>query len=164
MAREDVSMKKDLLIFAVLAGLILCAWLFSPSAAAVLGAEGGDATPHTAYRIVEWSAVLIEIAGIVVIIGGMILSTIVILRRRAQGETGLYHRYRSDLGRAILLGLEFLVAADIIGTVALTPNFKNIGVLGLIVVVRTFLSFTLELEVTGRWPWDQDTSEQRRKA
>ena len=64
-----------------------------------------------------------------------------------------YHGYRADLGRAILLGLEFLVAADIIGTVAIEPPFRSLGVLALIVAIRTFLSFALELEVSGRWPW-----------
>lgn len=64
-----------------------------------------------------------------------------------------YRDLRADLGRAILLGLEFLVAADIIGTVAVAPTFANLGVLALIVVIRTFLSFSLELEISGRWPW-----------
>jgi uncharacterized membrane protein len=52
-----------------------------------------------------------------------------------------------------LLGLEFLVAGDIIGTVAVEPTFKSLGVLGLIVIIRTFLSFSLEVEINGRWPW-----------
>jgi uncharacterized membrane protein len=54
-----------------------------------------------------------------------------------------------------LLGLEFLVAADIIRTVAVTPTFRSVGVLAVIVVIRTFLSFSLELEITGRWPWQK---------
>jgi hypothetical protein len=57
------------------------------------------------------------------------------------------------LGRSILLGLEILVAADIIRTIAITPTFTTVGVLGLIVVVRTFLSFSLEAELDGQWPW-----------
>lgn len=69
------------------------------------------------------------------------------------GVDGLYPWYRRTLGRGILLGLELLVAADIIGTVAIEPTFTNVGILALIVVVRTFLSFTLELEISGRWPW-----------
>ena len=56
-------------------------------------------------------------------------------------------------GRSILLGLEFLVAADIIRTVALQPSLQNVAVLGLIVLIRTFLSFSLEVEIDGRWPW-----------
>ena len=64
-----------------------------------------------------------------------------------------YHTLRADLGRAILLGLELLVIADIIGTVAIEPTLQNLGVLAVIVAIRTFLSFALELEVSGRWPW-----------
>jgi len=62
---------------------------------------------------------------------------------------------RQRLGRAILLGLELLVAADIIRTVAVTPTFTSAGVLGIIVVIRTFLSFSLEVELEGRWPWQK---------
>ena len=73
-----------------------------------------------------------------------------------------YHDYRANLGRGILLGLEFLVAADIIGTVAVEPTFENLGVLGLIVVIRTFLSFALEAEINGRWPWQEGAARERR--
>ena len=72
---------------------------------------------------------------------------------RAGAREQSYRRYRQGVGRAILLGLEFLVAADIIRTVGVSPTFKGVGVLALIVVVRTFLSMTLELELSGRWPW-----------
>ena len=65
----------------------------------------------------------------------------------------VYRSYRQLLGRSILLGLELLVAADIIRTVAVTPTFESVGVLAIIVLIRTFLSFSLELEITGRWPW-----------
>jgi hypothetical protein len=60
---------------------------------------------------------------------------------------------RTVFGRSILLGLEFLVAADIIRTVAAQPSLQNVAVLGLIVLIRTFLSFSLEVEIDGRWPW-----------
>ncbi len=63
--------------------------------------------------------------------------------------------FRRSLGRAILLGLELLVAADIIKTVAISPTLESVAVLGGIVLIRTFLSFSLELEITGRWPWQQ---------
>jgi uncharacterized membrane protein len=66
-----------------------------------------------------------------------------------------YEGFRADLGRGILLGLEFLVAADIIGTVAVTPTFESLGVLAAIVLIRTFLSFSLEVEIEGRWPWQR---------
>ena len=64
-----------------------------------------------------------------------------------------YRRFRQQLGRSILLGLELLVAADIIRTVAVTPTLSSVAVLALIVAIRTFLSFSLELEISGRWPW-----------
>lgn len=64
-----------------------------------------------------------------------------------------YQRHRGSLGRAILLSLEFLVAADIIGTVAVEPTLHNLGVLGIIVLIRTFLRFALEAEINGHWPW-----------
>jgi uncharacterized membrane protein len=97
----------------------------------------------------------IEAGGIAVIVLGALVATVVFARRLTVGGgfDAAYHGYRLNLGRAILLGLEFLVAADIIGTVAVEPTFANLGVLGVIVVIRTFLSFSLEVEINGRWPW-----------
>ena len=108
-------------------------------------------------RTVVWIATAIETVGIAIIVLGGVVATGLFVRRLSQTErfTDSYHRYRENLGRAILLGLEFLVAADIIGTVAVAPTFRNLGVLGLIVLIRTFLSFSLELEVNGRWPWQE---------
>jgi len=102
-------------------------------------------------------ATAIESVGIAIIVLGGVVATGLFLRRVSRTEqfADAYHRYRENLGRAILLGLEFLVAADIIGTVAVAPTFRNLGVLGLIVLIRTFLSFSLELEVDGRWPWQR---------
>lgn len=114
----------------------------------------------------------IELAGIAIMVcGGMLALALFAWRTVARsptpsratatdgaGESPFEIRYgelRANLGRAILLGLEFLVAADIIGTVAIEPSFRSLGVLALIVGIRTFLSFTLELEITGRWPWQQ---------
>jgi uncharacterized membrane protein len=73
----------------------------------------------------------------------------------------VYRAYRQLLGRSILLGLELLVAADIIRTVAVTPTYESVGVLAIIVLIRTFLSFSLELEITGRWPWQKEPSSSR---
>jgi uncharacterized membrane protein len=67
----------------------------------------------------------------------------------------VYAPFRRFLGRSILLGLELLVAADIIKTVAISPTLESVIVLGGIVLIRTFLSFSLELEISGRWPWQQ---------
>jgi uncharacterized membrane protein len=105
--------------------------------------------------IIHWTTAALELAGIFVMALGTLLASLVALARAVRGMAGshLYEWYRQTLARAILLGLEFLVAADIINTVAVDPSFRSVGVLGLIVLVRTFLSFTLELEITGRWPW-----------
>jgi uncharacterized membrane protein len=97
----------------------------------------------------------IEIVGISVIVLGALLASVVFLREWIRDHAFLeaYRRYRERLGQAILLGLEFLVAADIIGTVAVDPTFRNVGILAAIVAIRTFLSFALEIEIQGRWPW-----------
>ncbi|HJP60883.1 MAG TPA: DUF1622 domain-containing protein [Gemmatimonadaceae bacterium] len=107
----------------------------------------------------------VEITGIaVMIIGGLIASGVFLSRWRSSRVPRtpdfekLFRDLRANLGRAILLGLEFLVAADIIGTVAIDPNFRNLGVLALIVAIRTFLSFSLEVEISGRWPWQESVS------
>jgi uncharacterized membrane protein len=98
---------------------------------------------------------VIDGAGGVVIVIGLLLATGVFARAqrgRSQGVVA-YRVYRQQVGKAILLGLEFLVAADIIRTVAVDPSFSGVGVLAILVSVRTFLSFTLEVELEGRWPW-----------
>lgn len=103
----------------------------------------------------HWTGRAIEVAGICVIVAGGTVATAIFLKSVRAGFDEAYRCYRKHLGRAILLGLEFLVAADIIGTVAVEPTFENVGVLAGIVLIRTFLSFALELEIEGRWPWQK---------
>lgn len=101
----------------------------------------------------------IDVAGVVAIVIGTVVATLLAgrdLLGRGSGDRDTYESYRQRLGRSILLGLELLVAADIIKTVAITPTFESVGVLALIVLVRTFLSWSLELEITGRWPWQKE--------
>jgi uncharacterized membrane protein len=100
---------------------------------------------------------IVELIGVSVLIAGAVLASAAFLVRmmRRRQFTDAYHLLRADLGRAILLGLEFLVIADIIGTVAVEPTLQNLGVLAVIVTIRTLLSFALELEVSGRWPWQK---------
>ncbi|MEM9557701.1 MAG: DUF1622 domain-containing protein [Acidobacteriota bacterium] len=110
--------------------------------------------------IAEWSAAIIETVGVLLI---AVLSLYALLaagvdRLRGAAVDTVYHTARVRLGRSILLGLELLVAADIIHTVAVELSFETVGVLAIIVVIRTFLSFTLGVEVTGRWPWQHDPS------
>jgi uncharacterized membrane protein len=108
-------------------------------------------------RVAEWAVMLLEAAGILVILLGAAVATVNFLYRTSQESFSLlrYHRYRENLGEVILLGLEFLVAADIVGTVALSLRIENVLSLAAIILVRTFLSFTLEVETTGYWPWQR---------
>lgn len=105
----------------------------------------------------------VEVAGVAVIVVGAIIASLSFLYAGAvtKGWPTAFTSYRANLGRAILLGLELLVAADIIGTIAITPSFENLGVLGIIVLIRTFLSFSLEVEIEGRWPWRRNSGPNR---
>ena len=105
---------------------------------------------------VEAVGKVIDGAGVAVTIVGALAATIAAGRRIYRRQPDTYRRYRQQLGRSILLGLELLVAADIIRTVAVTPTVRSVVVLAGIVVIRTFLSFSLELEITGRWPWQKE--------
>lgn len=107
-------------------------------------------------EIMDVVGTAVDTAGVsVIVIGALIATTRFLFQRR--GETSILFRlYRQDMGRAILLGLEFLVAGDIIRTVVVDPTFDNVIVLGLIVLIRTFLSMSLQLELDGRWPWQHE--------
>lgn len=111
-------------------------------------------------QLMEAVGKAVDAAGVVAIVLGALIATLIaagtLFRRR--NNDSVYHTYRKRLGRSILLGLELLVAADIIRTVAVTPTFESVGVLALIVLIRTFLSFSLELEITGRWPWQKEAT------
>jgi len=106
-------------------------------------------------EFVELAGTAAEIAGVVLIIGGLVIASARYLLPTGIGSAPRYQRYRQDLGRAILLGLEVLVAADIVRTVAFTPTMDSVIVLAMIVVIRTFLSWSLALELEGRWPWQR---------
>lgn len=106
----------------------------------------------------EWCSAIIEILGVGLIAVFAIYSLVIAVLRLLKGRPGevLFKGARQKLGRGILVGLEFLVAADIIHTVAVELNFRTVGVLSIIVLIRTFLSFTLEVELTGDWPWQNE--------
>ena len=116
-----------------------------------------------ATEIAHTVAKIIELFGIAIIAFGAFatLAIFVSAVARSANRDEAVATFRSSLGRAILLGLEFLVAADIINTVAVTPTLLSIAVLAGIVIIRTFLSFSLEVEIEGRWPWDRRKGEQR---
>jgi uncharacterized membrane protein len=142
--------------------------LFAAGCSAPTGPAGDGGTglepPSFLSPVAHAVAVGIESVGIGIILLGAIAATIVFVREWVQedGFSATYRRYRERLGQAILLGLEFLVAADIIGTVAVDPTFRNVGILGAIVAIRTFLSFALEVEIQGRWPWAYRQGDERR--
>ena len=96
----------------------------------------------------------IEIFGVLVIVLGIIWATFLFARRRAAEQE--YQPYKIRIGRSLLLGLELLVAADIVKTIALDLTFTSLGLLAGLVLIRTFLSWTLVLEIEGRWPWQRD--------
>ena len=106
---------------------------------------------HRYEDTVEAVGQLVEAAGVAVIVLGIGWATVRYLLNL--NGTRRYQAYRQGVGRAILLGLEFLVAGDIIRTVAVEPTFESLGVLAGLVAIRTFLSLSLEVEISGRWPW-----------
>ena len=106
------------------------------------------------YRdIIESIGMAVDAAGVAVIVIGAAITFAVASARLARREVEVYRRLRESLGRTILLGLELLVAGDIIRTVAAKPTLAGVAVLAAIVVIRTFLSVSLEVEITGQWPW-----------
>lgn len=111
--------------------------------------------------ILSWATLGIELTGIAVIVLGATISLGTYLRQHvsAKTEADCYRQFRASLGRSILLGLEFLVAADIIATVAIEPTLTSVGVLAGIVLIRTFLSFALQVEIEGRLPWKPKRNE-----
>jgi uncharacterized membrane protein len=114
------------------------------------------------HEIVDLVGTVIEGAGVAVIVIGILVATVRFAARlRSDPDRTAYRGYRQGVGRAILLGLEFLVAGDIIRTVAVSPTFTSVGVLAAIVLIRTFLSFSLEVELEGRWPWQGDRKQPR---
>jgi uncharacterized membrane protein len=107
-----------------------------------------------AHAIADLFARWLELAGVAVIILGVALAAAAFLRRGVRdGWREAYQGLRSNLGRGILLGLELLVGADIISTITAPLTVESVGLLGAIVVIRTFLSFSLETEIEGCWPW-----------
>lgn len=107
------------------------------------------------HAFIQPFAVVLELAGAGIIVGGVLISSLLfVLAGRRDGDwREAYTRYRANLGRGILLGLELLVGADIISTITAPLTLETVGLLGLIVLIRTFLSFSLETEIEGCWPW-----------
>jgi uncharacterized membrane protein len=98
-----------------------------------------------------------ELAGVAVLVVGAIVAFVRFLYFlvRFRNASAAYRHLRLYLGRSIVVGLEILIAADIIRSVVIDPTFMSVGVLGLLVLVRTFLSWALEVEINGEWPWQR---------
>jgi uncharacterized membrane protein len=103
----------------------------------------------------EHVAQLFEAIGALVLLGGLVVSVAVAMRswRRGHDGSAAYRRLRATFGGVILLGVEILVAADLVRTVVVSPTLQNVAILGVIVLIRTFLSFSLEIEIEGVPPW-----------
>ena len=115
--------------------------------------------------VVDALAKLLELAGAAIILGGVVLASVrFALDGSATNWSDAYQRYRAGLGRGILLGLELLVGADIISTITAPLTFASVGLLGAIIAIRTFLSFSLETEIEGCWPWQRAGRETRSDA
>ena len=117
-------------------------------------------------KLIEYAALVIELLAVAIIVIATVAATVAYIRRlwrRAAGLAG-YEQYKVRLGRALLLGLEILVAADIVRTVALEPSMTNIGILALLVLIRTFLSWSLVVEIEHRWPWQVRAESHERAA
>jgi uncharacterized membrane protein len=121
----------------------------------------GSETLGVIRAVIEWAALAIEILGALIIVAGVI--KVAITRGTIRylfhlDKPGAFERYKHQMGRSLLLGLEFLVAGDVVRTVALEPNLTNVVVLGLLVLIRTFLSWSLAVEIEARWPWQARAS------
>jgi uncharacterized membrane protein len=107
------------------------------------------------HAYLEATAQILEVMGVIAIVAGAVFAIL----SAARGTLGhddrqkTFDLFRTRLAKSILIGVEFLIAADIVGTVIVEPTAESLGILAMIVLVRTFLSFSLEVEIEGRWPW-----------
>jgi uncharacterized membrane protein len=121
---------------------------------------------ETIQHVIEWASLGIELLAVAIIVVAVVL---IAVRRDTvrylfhRDNEGAYESYKHQLAKALLLALELLVAADVVRTVALEPTLYNVEVLGLLVVVRTFLSWSMLVEMEGRWPWQAKTGASSRK-
>jgi uncharacterized membrane protein len=142
-------------------------WLTGSTARATLKAKhrssmvvGDNAMDELFQQLLHITTRGIEAVGVLVIVVGALVAALNFVRERRASDG--YGRLRATLGRAILLGLELLVAADIIDTVAIEPSLDSIAVLAGIILIRTFLSLSLEVEIEGRWPWQREKGREAR--
>jgi uncharacterized membrane protein len=108
-----------------------------------------------ARKLVETSVLIIEVLAVIVILGAILFGALRYISQLLRRVPESYDNYKAQLGKALLLGLQLLVAADVVRTVALEPTMENVLVLGVLVLVRTFLSWSTVLEIEGHWPWQR---------
>lgn len=108
---------------------------------------------ETLEQLSEWAATGFEIATVLMIVLASVVGSVRFLVHAIQRVPDAFTQYKERLGKMLILSLEFLVAADIIRTVAVEPTLMNAAVLGLFVLIRTFLSWSLSVEIEGHWPW-----------
>jgi uncharacterized membrane protein len=114
---------------------------------------------ETSFEMKHWIEIIslgIEMIAVIIIVFAVLYGTLHFVFQTLQKQLVArerYRQYKHRLGRALLLSLEILVAADVIRTVALDPSLANVSVLGLLVLIRTFLSWSLVVEIEGHWPW-----------
>ncbi len=114
--------------------------------------------------LISYSTAALEAASLAIIIVGTLVASVLFLARlRSEGLETSYRQYRADLGRGILIGLELLIAADILKSLVIDPTLNGLAVLAGIVVIRTFLSFSLDVEINGHWPWEYTRLSQGRE-
>lgn len=109
------------------------------------------------------AAQLLEGMGVLAIMAGTSFALVEAARNliRRNERQKVFDLFRTRLAKSILIGVEFLIAADIVGTVIIDPSMESLGVLAAIVLIRSFLSFTLEIEIEGRWPWQRGRNRHR---
>jgi uncharacterized membrane protein len=124
-----------------------------------------ETAPLTLVAILPYAIIILEGAGIAVILVGAAIASFVFVRRfSVDGFEGAYRRFRAVLGRTILMGLEFLVAADILKSLLMPHQLENLLGLALLMLARTFLSLSLNVEINGHWPWHETQLERERSA
>ena len=112
--------------------------------------------PAPVQHALESTAKILEIIGAGALVLGFVVATVLWLRQAMrEGTVPAYHAYRRSLGRVVLIGLEILVAATIIKTVTVAPTPRALGLLAVMIAIRTVLGWAMVLEVTGRWPWQR---------
>jgi len=120
------------------------------------GKTDGSTGSEMSYNdVIDQIGMGIDAAGVLVIVAGAVIAFVDCAVRASRHEHDVYRRFRQRLGQTILLGLELLVAGDIVRTVASSPTLTSVAILASIVLIRTFLSYSLEVEISGRWPWQK---------